>query len=322
MRALRAHAYGPPESLQLEEIADPALREGEVRLEVKACGVNFADALFTAGTYQVKPEPPFTPGFEVAGQVVESRDPRWPAGSRVVATAGAGGYATHAVVPGSTVHALPEGMPFEDAAAMTITYQTGWFGLHRRAGLRAGDWLLVHAAAGGVGSAAVQLGKAAGARVIATAGGAEKVQLARSLGADLAVDYRSEDFVEVVKAATQGRGADVIYDPVGGDVFDKSTRCIAFEGRIVVVGFASGRVPQARANHLLVKNYAVVGLHWWLYLDRDPAAVAACQRELNALYGRGLLKPLVSERVSLADAPAALARVAGGKTIGKIVIAP
>jgi NADPH2:quinone reductase len=322
MRAWRGHGYGPPESLVFEEVADPELLDGHVRIDVKASGINFADALLVAGTYQVRPEPPFIPGLEASGVVIESRVPSLPAGSRVVAIPGGQGYATRLVAPAELVHRIPDAMPFEDAAALTITYQTGWFGLHRRAALRPGETLLVHAAAGGVGSAAVQLGKAAGARVIATAGGPDKVRIARELGADLAVDYKAEDFVAAVKSATSGRGADVVYDPVGGDVFDKSTKCIAFEGRIVVVGFASGRVPQARANHLLVKNYGVLGLHWGLYATVDPASIAAAQRELNALYAAGKIKPLISERVPLKEAAAALARVAKGGTTGKVVLIP
>src|SRR5262249_43343093 len=216
----------------------------------------------------------------------------------------------------------PAAMPFDDAAAITLTYQTGWFALHRRARIAPGEWLLVHAGAGGVGSAAIQLGKAAGARVIATAGGADKVELCRGLGADLAVDYRSQDVVAAVKAATGGRGADVVYDPVGGDVFDKSTKCIAFEGRIVVIGFTSGRFPEARANHLLVKNYAVLGLHWGMYPERDPGAVAAAQVEIYRLYREGKVKPLIGDRMTMAQAPAAMAKVASRGSTGKIVLVP
>lgn len=322
MHAWRGHGYGPPESLRWEEAPPRPLAEGQVRIEVRAAAVNFPDALFLAGQYQVRPEPPIVPGFEIAGVVVESRAPTLPVGTRVAAALTGGGYATHAVADARAAWPLPEGMSFEDAAAMTITYQTGWFGLHRRAALRAGETVLVHAGAGGVGSAAIQLAKAAGARVVATAGGADKVEVCRRLGADVAIDYKAEDFVEVVRRETGGRGADVIYDPVGGDVFDRSTKCVAFEGRIVVVGFTSGRIPQARANHLLVKNYSVVGLHWNLYLVHDPAAVAAAQREIQRLYAEGAVRPLVSQVRRLAEAPSALAAVTGRETVGKIVLRP
>jgi NADPH2:quinone reductase len=322
MYAWRGHAYGPPESLVWEEVADPPVADGEVRIDVRAAAVNFPDVLYAAGTYQVKPALPFVPGHEAAGVVVESRAPGLPVGARVILLPGGGAFATRLVAPASRAFAFPEGMPFEDAAAITLTYQTGWFGLHRRARIAAGEWLLVHAGAGGVGSAAIQLGKAAGARVIATAGGAEKVALCRELGADVAVDYASEDFVAAVKDATRGRGADVVYDPVGGDVFDKSTRCIAFEGRILVVGFTSGRIPEVRAGHVLVKNYAVVGLHWGLYPERDPAGVAAAQTEIYRLYAAGKLKPLISARLPMAEAPAAMTRVASRGSTGKIVLVP
>ena len=323
MHAWRGHAYGPPESLVWEEVADPPLEEGQVRIDVKASAVNFPDILFVAGTYQVKPTPPFIPGLEIAGVVAESREPQLPVGARVATTLdGSGGYATHAIGALRNTHRLPDAMTFEDAASITITYQTGWFALHRRTQIKAGDVLLVHAGAGGVGSAAIQLGKAAGAKAIATAGGAKKVELCKTLGADVAIDYTKDDFVSIVKSETGGRGADIIYDPVGGDVFDKSTKCIAFEGRIVVIGFTSGRFPEVKANHLLVKNYAVVGLHWGLYNLMDPAAIAHCQRELYRLYEEGKIKPLVSERVPMREAPRAMQSVGSRGSVGKVVLVP
>jgi NADPH2:quinone reductase len=178
----------------------------------------------------------------------------------------------------------------------------------------------VHAGAGGVGSAAIQLGKAAGATVIATAGSDEKTAVCRELGADHAINYKTQDFAEEVKGLTGGRGADVIFDPIGGDVFDRSTKCVAFEGRIVVVGFTSGRIPQAAANHVLVKNYSVVGLHWGLYTRRAPELLPAAQAALLDLYASGKIKPLISAHVPLADAPQALAMVAAGKSTGKVIL--
>jgi NADPH:quinone reductase len=323
MHAWRAHDYGPPEILRWEELADPPLEEGQLRIRVEAAAVNFPDALLVAGTYQIKPPPPFIPGMEAAGVVVESRAAGFPTGAAVsLLLDGVGGYATHVVCPASRAFLVPEGMSFEDAAALTVTYQTSWFALHRRARLAAGETLLVHAGAGGVGSAAIQLGKAAGARVIATAGGAAKVEVCRALGADVVVDYTASDFVEVVKAETGGRGADVIYDPVGGDVFDRSTRCIAFEGRLLVIGFTSGRIPSARANHVLVKNYGVIGVHWGLYRFHDPAAITDCQATLHRLYRERKIKPLLGERAPLSDAPGALARVAGRGSVGKVLLIP
>jgi NADPH2:quinone reductase len=323
MKAWRGHAFGTPESLRFEELPDPPLADGQVRLAIGAAAVNFPDVLYTAGTYQVKPTPPFIPGCEVAGTIIESRAAELPVGTRVSSTLdGSGGYATHAVAAPARCHILPDGMSLDDAAAITITYQTGWFALHRRGQLKPGEWLLVHAGAGGVGSAAIQLGKAAGARVIATAGGARKVEICKSLGADLAIDYTQEDFVAAVKSATGGRGASVVFDPVGGDVFVRSTKCIAFEGRILVIGFTSGQFPEVRANHLLVKNYAVVGLHWGLYAIMEPQSLLDAQRALDELYLAGKIKPLISERVPLGEAPAAMARVAGRGSVGKILLIP
>lgn len=216
----------------------------------------------------------------------------------------------------------PDALDDAEAAALHIGYQTGWFGLHRRARLQSGETLLVHAAAGGVGSAAVQLGKAAGATVIGVVGGDDKARVARELGCDLVLDRRADDIVAAVKEATGGRGADVVYDPVGGDAFVKSVKCVAFEGRIVVVGFASGIVPQAALNHALVKNYAILGLHWGLYNTHDPAAVRACHEELTKLAAQGTVKPLVSERVPLEGAADAVQRVADGVTTGRVVVVP
>ncbi len=231
-----------------------------------------------------------------------------------------GGYAEIADAAPVAVNHIPDEMSFEKAAGFHLVFQTGWFGLHRRANLKAGETLLVHAGAGGVGSAAIQLGKAAGATVIATAGSDEKVEVCRTLGADHAINYKTLDFVDEVKNITAGRGADVIYDPVGGDVYDKSTKCIAFEGRIVIVGFTSGRIPQAAANHVLVKNYSVVGLHWGLYNRRAPELIPPASKALLELYEAGKIKPYISARVPLSEAPRALASVAGGKSTGKVIL--
>jgi NADPH:quinone reductase len=312
---------GPPESMTFEDLPDPDPQPGMLRIAVKAAGVNYFDSLLVAGTYQVKPELPFVPGAEVAGVVLDTpEDSGFAPGDRLLARLPVGGYAEIAHARPSDALKIPEAMPFNEAAAFFINYQTGWFGLHRRASLQRGEYLLVHAAAGGVGSAAVQLGKAAGAIVIASVGSPEKADVARRLGADLVVEYRDQDLVQAVKDFTQGRGADVVYDPVGGEAFEKSTKCIAFEGRIVVVGFTSGQVPQARANHLLVKNYSVVGLHWGLYNERRRELVDACAQELLRMYGDGRIKPYVSRTVPFEQAASALAEVAAGRTTGKTVL--
>lgn len=317
---------GAPDSMVLEDLPEAPAPDGMVTIRVEATGINFFDSLLVAGTYQDKPDLPFVPGAEVAGVVVESPpNSGFAPGDRVFARLrpsgiAGGGYAEVAMArPGDTSN-MPESMSFEAGAAFFINYQTGWFGLHRRAAIKQGEFLLVHAAAGGVGSAAVQLGKAAGATVIAAVGSPEKVAVAEKLGADFAIDYRTQDLVAEVKSITKGHGADIVFDPVGGDAFDRASRCIAFEGRLVVVGFTSGQIPQARTNYLLVKNYSVVGLHWGLYAQVRPDLVDECGRELLRLYEEGRISPLISRRVSLAHAAEALADVAAGRTTGKSVI--
>jgi NADPH2:quinone reductase len=230
----------------------------------------------------------------------------------------AGGFAELALMDTATTFPAPGGLDNAQAAAFYIGYQTGWFGPHRRAHLQPGETLLVHAAAGGVGSAAVQLGKAAGAQVIGVVGGPEKAQVARTLGADVVVDRRAEDFVKVVNDITGGRGADVVFDPVGGDAYQRSTKCIAFEGRILVVGFAGGQIQSAALNHALVKNYSIVGLHWGLYTSKDPALVRRCHDELSKLAADGVAMPLVSERLALDAVGDGLQRLADGATVGRV----
>ncbi|MFE0632111.1 NADPH:quinone oxidoreductase family protein [Streptomyces sp. NPDC058864] len=327
MKAWRVHENGEPRAaMRLDEVPDPQPGPGELLLKVRAANVNFPDALLCRGHYQVRPPLPFTPGVEFCGEVVAAGEGAGghSAGDRVIAPAAlpGGAFAELAVVPAVSVLPAPPALDDAEAAALHIGYQTGWFGLHRRAGLREGETLLVHAAAGGVGSAAVQLGKAAGATVIGVVGGPDKAKTARELGADVVVDRTREDFVAVVKEATGGRGADVVYDPVGGDAYTRSTKCIAFEGRILVVGFTSGTIPSPGLNHALVKNYSVVGLHWGLYNTHDPAAVRHCHEELTRLAAEGAIKPLVSERVPLAGAADAVQRVADGTTTGRLVVLP
>jgi NADPH2:quinone reductase len=326
MKAWVVRELGTPETLRFEDVAAGEPAEGMVRINLRASSINYFDALMVAGQYQVKPELPFVPGSEISG-VVESAPPgsSLKAGDRVMARVDnggltRGGYAELADAAPGLITPMPDKMSFEDGAAFTITYQTGWFGLHRRANLKAGETLLVHAGAGGVGSAAIQLGKAAGATVIATAGSDEKVAVCRELGADHAINYKTQDFVEEVKKITGSRGADVVYDPVGGDVYDRSTKCVAFEGRIVIVGFTSGRIAQAATNHVLIKNYSVVGLHWGLYAQRAPGLIPLAAKELFELYEAGKIKPYISTRLPLSEAPRAMALVAGGKSTGKVIL--
>jgi NADPH2:quinone reductase len=310
------HAW---EVLRLAEVRVPEPEPGEVLVRVLAAGLNFPDLLMCAGQYQVRPDLPFTPGLEVCGEVVAGG----PVGTRVIgAPLPAGGLAEYAVLPPGAAFEVPGELPPADGAALFVTYQTAYFGLHRRAALRPGEVLLVHAGASGTGSAAIQLGKAAGARVIATAGGPDKAQVCRDLGADLAIDYTDGDFAAAVMEATSGRGADVIWDPVGGDVFDRSRKCVAFEGRIIAVGFASGRIPDIPAGHALVKNYSVLGLHWGLYRRHRPELVAQTHNELLKLYADGIVRPLVGQTRPLAEAPQAYRDLAERRVTGKIVLIP
>ncbi|MGW1228449.1 NADPH:quinone oxidoreductase family protein [Streptomyces sp. NPDC001515] len=317
MQAWRVHRNGEPsEVMTLEETERPVPGDGQVRVDVLAANINFPDALLCRGQYQVRPPLPFTPGVEICGRTEDGR--------RVLATPALphGGFADVVVADEAALLPAPEALDDAQAAALHIGYQTAWFGLHRRARIQPGETLLVHAAAGGTGSAAVQLGKAAGATVIGVVGGPEKAKTAAALGCDLVIDRRTEDIVAAVKEFTAGRGADVVYDPVGGDAYAKSVKCIAFEGRVVVVGFASGHIPAPALNHALVKNYSVLGLHWGLYNTRDPQAVRDCHRELTRLAAEGIVAPLVSERVPMDGAAAAVQRVADGTSTGRIVVLP
>jgi NADPH:quinone reductase len=327
MRAWQVHELGEPgKVLALHAVPDPEPGAGQLLVRVRAAAANFPDVLMCRGQYQVRPPLPFTPGIELCGEVVAADEGTtgFRRGDRVIGSPDlpSGAFAELALMTAGRTFTAPPALDDAEAAAFYIGYQTGWFGLHRRAALQPGETLLVHAAAGGVGSAAVQLGKAAGARVIGVVGGPEKAEVARRLGADIVVDRNAEDFVTVVKEATGGRGADVVYDPVGGDAYARSAKCIAFEGRILVVGFASGEVPSPGLNHALIKNYSILGLHWGLYNEKDPAAIRRCHDELTALAERGLAKPLVSEQLAMEQAADAVQRLADGATVGRVVIQP
>ncbi|MEW2320102.1 NADPH:quinone oxidoreductase family protein [Streptomyces griseoincarnatus] len=317
MQAWQVHELGEPgEVMRLADVERPTPGEGQVLLRVRAANINFPDALMCRGQYQVRPPLPFTPGVEICGETEDGR--------RVIANPALphGGFAEYALADAAALLPAPDALDDAEAAALHIGYQTAWFALHRRARLEAGETLLVHAAAGGVGSAAVQLGKAAGATVIGVAGGAGKAAVARDLGCDVVIDRREQDVVAAVKEATGGRGADVIFDPVGGDAYTQSARTVAFEGRIVIVGFASGTIPSPGLNHALIKNYAILGLHWGLYNTRDPELVRHCHEQLTGLAAKGAIKPLVSERVPLAGAADAVQRVADGVTTGRVTVLP
>jgi len=324
MRAIVVDRWMEPSELTVQEAPEPDLRPGAVKIDVRAAGCNFFDILQVQGRYQVKPPFPFVPGAEIGGVVREVGDgvEGLAPGDRVLATVGTGAFAEVAVADARQVHALPEGMSFEEGAALPIIYPTSYAGLVFRTDLDAHETLLVHAAAGGVGIAAVQIGRALGARVIATAGGREKCEIALRHGAEAAIDYREQDFVERVQELTDGRGADVIYDSVGGDTTDRSLKCIAWNGRLLVIGFASGTIPKIAANRILLKNIAVTGLHWGAHETRDPGRVRDTFAALFRLHARGLIAPVIWERFPLESVPEALEALGSRRTHGKVIVSP
>lgn len=326
MRAWTVPELGPPSAvLRLEKLPVPRPSRSQVLIRVRMAALNFPDGLMIEGLYQIRPPVPFTPGQEVMGEVVAAgADADVAVGARVIALAAmpSGGFAEFALAEGPDVFPVGPHIPDEHAACLLVTYQTGHVALHRRAGLQPGETLLVHAAAGGVGSAVVELGVAAGAVVIATAGGPEKVALCRRLGAHHTIDYNSEDFVARVLEITDGRGADVIYDPVGGDVFNRSRKCVAWEGRLLVVGFAGGTIAELPTNHALLKNYSVVGVHLGSYRQHGREVMRQAHAELERLYAEGALNPVVDRVMPLDDVPEALELLTSRRTVGKVLIGP
>jgi NADPH2:quinone reductase len=325
VRAWQVTALGEPaDVMSLADLPTPAVAPGHLRVRVLATALNFPDVLMARGHYQVRPDLPFTPGVEVCAEVLELGEgvAGFAVGDRVVGTSAVphGGLAQECLMPASGTFAAPVALPDAEASTLTIGYQTAYVGLVRRAALEAGETLLVHAAAGGVGSAAVQVGKALGARVVAVVGSAAKAAVARAAGADVVVDRSAGDLVTALKDAVGRAGADVVFDPVGGAAYDASTKVVAFEGRIVVVGFTSGSIPAPALNHALVKNYSILGLHWGLYLQRDHAVAAAAHEQLVAWADAGLVRPLVSEQVPFEEAPGALARLGAGESTGRLVV--
>jgi len=322
MRAWRVTSLAEPaDALSLDEVPVPAPAPDEVLIRVCAVAANFPDVLLCRGEYQVKPELPFSPGVEGVGVVAAVGEGVTSAavGDRVAAAV-FHTLAEYAVVPAADLWHVPAELSDAAASGLTIAYQTAWFGLHRRAALHEGEWLLVHAAAGGVGIAAVQLGAAAGARVIGVVGSEAKAAVAREAGAEAVLIRGVDDLALRVKEITAGHGADVVFDPVGGAAFTASTKCIAFEGRIVVVGFAGGEIQSLPAGHVLVKNYSVLGLHWGLYSRMSPDLVVGARGDLTRLVGTGAVRPVVDRVVPFAQAPDALTALADGGTVGRVVV--
>ena len=322
MKAWQVTEWCEPDGMHLNDIALLEPAAGEVRIRNHAAALNFFDILMVQGKYQVRPPFPFTPGSEVAGVIdaVGEGVAAFNVGDRVQAMASSGGYAEYSLAPAAKTFRIPDQLDFAEAAAMPVIYQTSYLALTARGQLRAGETLLVLAAAGGVGMSAMQIGKAMGARVIAAVGSADKFEFCLANGADHAVNYNESDWTEQVKALTNGRGADVIYDPVGADYFDQATKCIAVGGRLLVIGFAAGRIPSIAANRILFKNISIVGAYWGGYLEHFPGFLAEAQNDLLAMYEAGQINPVVSQRYALADAPVAMQALAERKVVGKAVL--
>jgi NADPH2:quinone reductase len=329
MKVVLSTAPGGPETLVLRDVADPEPGAGEVRLAVKACGVNYPDTLIIRDLYQFKPERPFAPGGEVSG-VVEALGPgvtELEVGDRVIGSAGWGGMAEKLVLPADRCIEIPDAMPFDEAAAFIMTYGTSYYALVQRAALKAGETLLVLGAAGGVGLAAVEIGKAMGARVIAAVSSAEKLAFAKAHGADDGIVYPRGPFdkagtkalADLFKGACGADGANVIYDPVGGDYAEAALRAIAWEGRFLVVGFPAG-IPKLPLNLTLLKSCQVVGVFWGAFTRREPAENAANIRALLGLYAKGAIRPQISARYPLAEAGTAIAQLAARAVMGKIIV--
>ncbi len=322
MKAVICDEFAPLEALRIGELPDPEIQAGHVRLAVKACSINYADTLIVQGLYQEKPERPFSPGMEAAGEIIEVGEgvKHLSVGMRVAALCGRGGLAEQVVVSADVVFPIPDQMSYEEAASFTVAYGTSHVALKHRAGLQEGEVLLVHGAAGGVGLTAVELGKVMGATVIATASTPEKMALAKSRGADYVINYTEENFRDRVKEITGRKGADVIYDPVGGDVFMDSLRCVAWEGRILVIGFASGTIPKAPVNLMLVKNASIVGVYWGAYSMRNPKVLVGSLMKLVQWYNAGKIKPHVSKVYPFEETLEAMRALTGRKSTGKVVV--
>jgi NADPH2:quinone reductase len=316
------HWLKGPEEIQVSVAPVPEPAEGQVLVDVAYAGANFYDILMVQGKYQFKPSFPFIPGTEFSG-VISKLGPGvtgWQVGQEVYGITMLGAYAEKVAVSATKIRPVPKGMNLVDAAGFSMTYPTSYCALVYRANLVKGETLLVHAAAGGVGVAAVQIGKALGARVIGTVGSAEKVQVAKQAGCDEVINYKDEDFVERVKELTDGRGADVIYDPVGGEVFDKSTKIVAWGGRILVVGFAGGKIPSVQANRVLLKNCAVVGVFWGSYEIYQPHKLEETFRSLEDMFAKKQLKPVTCAVYPLAELPKALKHIGSRQSYGKVIV--
>ena len=322
MRALVCNAYGPPESLVIEERDDPVAGSGQIVVDVAAAGINFPDVLVISGTYQVKTPPPFVPGNEAAG-IVSSIGPDtslFAVGDKVIVTSRGDAFAEKCVAEESTTMLLPDGLNFEQGAGFAVTYGTSYHALKQRAELQAGETVLVLGAAGGVGITAVEIAKVMGARVIAAASSEEKLEFAVSAGADETINYSDLPLKETVKALTDGNGADVVYDPVGGELADQAYRATAWHGRYLVVGFASGDIPKFSANIALLKEASIVGVWWGTWAAKNPKLQMQNVREMEQLIAAGKLTPRVTESYALDDYVEAFKSITERRALGKVVL--
>lgn len=322
MKAYVCREFGPVESHKIEEIEDPRAEAGQVVVDVKAAGVSFPDVLIVQGKYQFQPPFPFSPGGEIAGIISEVGEGvvDWKVGDRVIAMTGNGGIAEKVVAFEMTLMPLPDSMDFKDGAAFPLNYGTTYHALKQRGELQAGETLLVTGAGGGVGTTAIEIGKAMGARVIAAASSEEKLEIAKNLGADEVINYSDGELKEKVKALTGGLGADVIYDPIGGDIFMQCMRCINWKGRVLVIGFASGPIPEVPTNLALLKGCSIVGVFWGRFTGAEPEENSQNFDELFALHAEGKLKPQITKSYSLDNAAEAIASLENRKATGKVVI--
>lgn len=322
MKAMIIRECGPLENLNLETVPDPKAADNGVVIDIHSCAVNFADSLMVEGSYQVKPPLPFSPGLEVSGTISEigQNVTGWQIGDRVQALSNWGGFAEKVAVPAPVLFALPDDMPYEDAAAFVITYSTSHVALNYRARLKKDEWLVVNGAGGGVGLTAVEIGKLLGAKVIATAGSDEKLAVAKSKGADFTINYRHEDIREKIKEYTGGKGANVVFDPVGGEIFRQSLRAIAPEGRMIIIGFASGDIPQVLANHLLVKNIDVIGFYWGTYKTYKRHILEDSVAQLFDWYKDGKISPHISGVFPLDKTTEAIYSLKNRTSVGKVIV--
>lgn len=324
MKAIVCKEFAEIDKLQVEQVPDPVIKKGHVLVDVKASGVNFPDGLLVQGLYQMKPDFPFIPGNEVAGVISELGEgvTNVKVGQRVIALCMLGGYAEKVLCPATHVLPLPDAIPDEEAAALVTAHATAHHALKQRAQIKAGETLLVTGAAGGTGLAAVQIGKVMGAKVIAVCSTQEKLEIAKENGADVLINYTEEDLKSAIKQATDGKGADVVYECVGGDTFDVCSRSMAWKGRLLVIGFAGGTIPEFPVNLALVKGYSVVGVFWGSFTQHQPHDFATNMQELLGWYLQGKVKVRVDDALPLAQAKQALHKVMGRQVKGKMVLTP